>query len=70
MVNGSLERVLVDSEAGSRIALGIQVDEESTPLGQSQAGGKVHGSRRLPDPALLVCDRDNPAQPASPTCST
>src|SRR6266540_7356445 len=35
VIDGSLERSLVDSEASGRIALGIKVDEEGVPLCQS-----------------------------------
>ena len=53
-----MEVALVDSQACRGVALGIEIYEESTVPGQSEAGRKVDSSRRLTDAALLIDDCD------------
>lgn len=54
-----MESALVDSQAGCGIALWIKIYEEGAMPGQSEAGRKVDGGRRLTDATLLIdyCDR-------------
>ena len=61
VVNGRRERALVDAGAGRGVALRIEVDQQHAALHRGQARRKIDGGRRLPDTALLVHDREDPA---------
>src|SRR5436190_1682370 len=54
VVDSRMEPRLVDAETRRRVALGIQVDHESTSAGQRQPGGDVDGRCGLADAALLI----------------
>ncbi len=44
----------------------VGIDEERPLFGDGEAGGEVDGGRRLPDPALLVSDRDDSGHGGTP----
>src|SRR4051794_22821102 len=51
-------------EAGRRVCLRIEIDDERALAGLRKAGGEVDGSRRLPDAALLIRKRVDPGHAA------
>ena len=67
LVDGRRERTLVDARAGGRVALGIEIDEQHTPLHRAEARREVDCRRRLADAALLVRDRDDARHAGSST---
>ena len=54
--------MVIDIKRRRRVALRIQVHDEHPGAMHGQAGGEVDGSGGLPDAALLVGDRDDPAR--------
>jgi hypothetical protein len=52
-----------NAESGRGAALRIAVDEQRALSVECERGGNVHGGRRLPNPALLVRDRDDAPHP-------
>jgi hypothetical protein len=62
-----------DTEAGSRVALGVGIDDEDSKVAGCQGGCQVDGSGGFADPAFLVSNCKNAAQAAILTrfqCST
>src|SRR5438445_11643152 len=59
VVDGGTELILRNADAARGVPLRVAVDEERALFGGSEAGGEVHGGRRLSDAALLVRDRDD-----------
>src|SRR6185312_37042 len=49
-----------DTEVSRRPVVHVEVDDEHLPPRLNQGAGDVDGVRRLPYPALLVPDRDDP----------
>src|SRR2546421_8069 len=60
VIDRGMEAGLLDTEAGRRVALRVEVDEKSWALGESKPGREIDGGGRLSDAALLVHDRDGP----------
>src|ERR1700730_17764137 len=52
--------MLVDSASHGGIALRIEIDQQHAPFGGRQRGGETDGGGGLPDPALLICNCDDP----------
>src|SRR5437667_9959376 len=46
-------------ERDGRIGLRIKIDQKRLFPALGDGGGKIDGCRRLPDTALLICDRDD-----------
>ena len=69
VVDGGVEAVLLDSEPGRRIALRIEIDEESRATGESQPGSQVNRRGRLADSALLIDDRQRLSDDVTPGVS-
>jgi hypothetical protein len=67
MVHGWIEAGLLDAEPRRRVALGIEVYKEGRAVSEREARGKVDGSRRLPNPALLIYNGKNPAYRVLPS---
>ena len=59
VVRGVFEAASLDAHAARSISLRIAIDEQRSALSDGEARGEVYGSGRLPDAALLVCDRDD-----------
>ena len=53
------KRPRLDARPARGVSLRVAVDQQRALLGDREAGGEVHGGRRLTDSALLVCDRDD-----------
>src|SRR5262245_26259179 len=58
VVNRRIEPGLSNAEPGGRVALRVEIDEESRALRQRQSGSEIHRGRRLSDAAFLVHHRD------------
>ncbi len=52
--------VVLDAESSGSVALRVDVDDENLEPRLSERRRDVHGRRRLPDAALLICDREHP----------
>ena len=52
--------MVVDAERGAGIALRVEVDDENLQPLQREGGRDVDRSGGLPDPALLIGDREHP----------
>src|SRR5450631_4096198 len=52
--------MLVDSAPHGGVALGIQVDQQHTPLGGRQRSSEIDRGGGLSDSALLICNCDDP----------
>ena len=53
---------LVDADAGGRVALWIDIDDEDALAQRGERGAEVDGGRALADAAFLVHDRDDAAR--------
>ena len=49
----------LEAERAGRVRLRIEIDQEHALAGLRQRATEIHRCGRLPDSALLVCDRDN-----------
>ena len=49
------------AEPGGRVGLRVEIDDERAGARLGEAGGEVHGGRRLADAALLVGEREDAA---------
>ena len=56
MVNGRVEPFFLDTKAGRRIALRVEVDEEGGAPGESKPGGQIHRRRGFAYATLLIDD--------------
>ena len=56
------DAVCLLTEPGGCVCLRVEVDDERPPAGLGEAGGEVDRRRRLPDPALLVRDSEDPTR--------
>src|ERR1700691_2893879 len=52
--------MLVDSAPHGGIALRVEIDQQHAPFGGRQRGGEIDGGGGLSDPALLICNCDDP----------
>ncbi len=62
VVGGDLAIAVLDAEPGARIALGVEVDHQDGLAAGGERGAEVDRRGGLADAALLVGDRDHPAE--------
>src|SRR6185369_8898712 len=54
IINGLLQRCLVNTDTAGSIALRVDIDQQGRPLGCSQTGSKIYGGSRFAYPAFLI----------------
>src|SRR5262249_10558209 len=52
----------MQAEGARGVGLGVEIDQERRPLRSRERGREVDGGGRLPDPTLLVHDREDAAR--------
>src|SRR5438046_6871459 len=58
VIHARIEPSLIDPQAGRRVALRVEVDEQGRALRESEAGREVDSGRGLAHAALLVDESD------------
>ena len=66
MIDGPAGGILLESDSGSSIGLGIAINEESGLLSSCEAGCEVNCGCGLTYPTLLVSNSDDPGQDVLP----
>ena len=52
-------RLSFEADAAGEVALGVEIDDEHTPVCEGERGGEIDGGGGLADPTFLVYDRED-----------